>query len=128
MAPNSIQARATQLTSTVLQRADITLFVLDARCCGFACHKSLTSLTSAQASVPLGCSSGGLKKCLYRVGLIPGDHDLAQWLREKTTAPIVLAANKAERRNAEGSGSHSRLRLAILPCNRDILPTLVMTK
>ena len=40
-----------------------------------------------------------------RAGVIPGDAELAAWLRTKTQAHILLAANKCERRGPHGSGA-----------------------
>jgi predicted GTPase len=40
---------------------------------------------------------------MCREGVLGQDADLAKWLRKNCSTPVVLAANKAERRGASGS-------------------------
>jgi predicted GTPase len=51
-----------------------------------------------------------------RAGIVPADHALVAWLRTCCSVPLLLAANKAERRGRQGiSGDcHSTCRLALL--------------
>ncbi len=37
-----------------------------------------------------------------RSGIVPADEALVSWLRASVSAPILLAANKAERRGRQG--------------------------
>ena len=36
--------------------------------------------------------------CASRTGVLPADKELAKWMRKTIQAPVVLAANKCERR------------------------------
>ncbi|DBA81670.1 TPA: hypothetical protein ACH3X1_007420 [Trebouxia sp. C0004] len=67
-AAGTIQARATALTTGVLNQSTLALFLVDAR-----------------------------------EGVLGQDADLAKWLRKNCAIPVLLAANKAERRGASGS-------------------------
>lgn len=50
-----------------------------------------------------------------REGVVGQDADLAQWLRKSCTAPVLLAANKAERRGASGGSGTCHW-----PCNQSL--------
>ena len=41
--------------------------------------------------------------CCFRQGVLGQDADLAKWLRKHCSAPVLLAANKAERRSPSGA-------------------------
>ncbi len=54
---------------------------------------------------------------VHREGVLGQDADLAQWLRKNCTAPVLLAANKAERRGASGASGNPKL-TCMLPDTR----------
>jgi predicted GTPase len=86
---DSICSRAAALTAKVLQQSDVALFLVDAR------SKPLTLKYDA-AGLLLGKWSTWSCLLLCRSGILPGDYQLASWLRKEVTSQILLAANKCE--------------------------------
>lgn len=108
----TLQARATALTVGVLQRSDLALLLLDGRCAGselgITCMCSVSEQGCKQGQDKAAAEQGVsdlLAVASNRAGIGTEDSALADWLRRTVDTPVVLAANKCERRGGGVSGA-----------------------